>query len=347
MFPFRTVSLPCLVLCFLPLSCTHTGEPDKEGAGAQEKRDIPTVDGTVTYANARFGFTLRHPAGWKTVETILKGQFLHLNVTPAESVITEDEVAGEQAIHQVPAVLAIPQGIRSGWRTGTSSTLDENGDAFPNAGFTLDTRSSTVLRLESGEIFGYLLFPESPPSSWAPEGCLFARYAVLDGTTRCLDANGNELPVDDCRPYNEERLVHTGRVDPASKRTIDAILASWSFNTSLQQPIGDLIRIGQPLPNSDVASPLSFSGEARGYYYFEADFPVRLEDSGGNVLAQSPARAVGDWMTEGWVPFSGSLAFDTPAEEQGYLVFERANPSGLEENAVSFRLPVRFGGADQ
>ena len=123
--------------------------------------------------------------------------------------------------------------------------------------------------------------------------------------------------------------------------------ADHQSDTTLQQPIGDLIRIGQPLPNSEVTSPLTFSGTARGYYYFEADFPVRLEDRDGNVLAQTSARAGSDWMTEDWVPFSGSLAFNAPDDGRGYLIFDRANPSGLPENARSYRVPVRFPPADQ
>ncbi|PPK88648.1 immunoglobulin-like protein involved in spore germination [Neolewinella xylanilytica] len=81
---------------------------------------------------------------------------------------------------------------------------------------------------------------------------------------------------------------------------------------------------------------------ARGYYYFEADFPVRMEDQDGTTLGSGRAQAGSDWMTEDWVPFTGSLEFAPPKSETGYLVFERANPSGLPENARSYRLPVRF-----
>ena len=152
-----------------------------------------------------------------------------------------------------------------------------------------------------------------------------------------------------CTNRGERNEVGAGAQEKNDITTPDSTpsYADRQSDITLQQPIGDLIRIGQPLPNSDVTSPLSFSGEARGYYYFEADFPVRLEDSDGTVLAQTPARAEGDWMTEDWVPFSGSLEFEAPDDESGYLVFERANPSGLPENARSFRVPVRFPPADQ
>ena len=41
----------------------------------------------------------------------------------------------------------------------------------------------------------------------------------------------------------------------------------------------DLIVVDQPQPLAEVASPLSVVGQARGYWYFEADFPLRLEDA--------------------------------------------------------------------
>jgi hypothetical protein len=111
----------------------------------------------------------------------------------------------------------------------------------------------------------------------------------------------------------------------------------------------DLIVVDQPQPLAEVASPLSVVGQARGTWYFEGDFPVRLEDAQGNVLARGIAAAQLDpndpnatSMTEDFVPFQAELSFSPPATATGTLVLERDNPSGLPENADELRIPVRF-----
>jgi hypothetical protein len=104
----------------------------------------------------------------------------------------------------------------------------------------------------------------------------------------------------------------------------------------------DLIKVFEPLPESLVSSPLTIKGEARGGWYFEADFPIFLFDEEGNQLAVVVAQALDDWMTEDYVPFEAEMAFPTPQTDTGYLILEKDNPSGLAEHADQVRLPVRF-----
>lgn len=104
----------------------------------------------------------------------------------------------------------------------------------------------------------------------------------------------------------------------------------------------DKIRVTSPVSGETVSSPLVVSGEARGYWFFEASFPVKLLDADGSLMAVVPAQAQGDWMTEDFVPFTASIAFDVPTSGTGTLVLEKDNPSGLPENADEIRLPVKF-----
>lgn len=105
-----------------------------------------------------------------------------------------------------------------------------------------------------------------------------------------------------------------------------------------------LIQVTSPRPDSKVTSPLRVRGEARGSYYFEATFPVRLLDAKGRQIATTQARARGDWMTDRFVPFEAVLEFPVPSSgTRGVLVLERDNPSGSPENAHELRIPVRFG----
>ena len=104
----------------------------------------------------------------------------------------------------------------------------------------------------------------------------------------------------------------------------------------------DLIKIDNPRPNQLIESPLFVKGEARGNWYFEASFPIKLFDDNGFLLGVMPAQALGDWMTEDFVPFSSTLSFAVPSTLKGRLVLEKDNPSGLPEQADELIIPVYF-----
>ena len=104
----------------------------------------------------------------------------------------------------------------------------------------------------------------------------------------------------------------------------------------------DLIKVDSPLPNQEISSPLSVTGQARGYWFFEASFPVRLLDGNGKEIAIKPAEAQDDWMTEEFVHFKAVLEFKMPSTDFGTLILEKDNPSGLPEKADELRIPVRF-----
>ncbi len=104
----------------------------------------------------------------------------------------------------------------------------------------------------------------------------------------------------------------------------------------------DLIHVTSPVANETVANPLTVTGEARGTWYFEASFPVKLYDGAGNLLAQVPARAQSDWMTQNFVPFTAALSFDAPRTAGGMLVLQNDNPSGDQAKAREVRIPIVF-----
>ena len=104
----------------------------------------------------------------------------------------------------------------------------------------------------------------------------------------------------------------------------------------------DMIRVVQPISDQVVSSPLIVTGEARGTWYFEASFPVKIYDDNGVELGVIPAQAQGEWMTEEFVPFSAVLKFKKPSTAKGILVLQKDNPSGLPENEAEIRIPVLF-----
>lgn len=103
----------------------------------------------------------------------------------------------------------------------------------------------------------------------------------------------------------------------------------------------DKIKSTNPRPNQTITSPVKITGEARGYWYFEGVFPVVLVDSKGNVIARGSAKALGEWMSDGFVPYETTLEFKTN-DSKGRLILERDNPSGIAENAEELDIPVVF-----
>ena len=104
----------------------------------------------------------------------------------------------------------------------------------------------------------------------------------------------------------------------------------------------DLIILEQPRPQQLVESPLRVQGQARGFWYFEASFPVELLDANGSRLALGIAQAQGEWMTEDFVPFNFTFEFSEPTTPTGELLLRKDNPSGLAEFDDVLRVPVRF-----
>jgi len=102
----------------------------------------------------------------------------------------------------------------------------------------------------------------------------------------------------------------------------------------------DQIIVSNPRPNQIVSSPLTISGQARGSWFFEANFPIKIIDESGDELGIAIATAEGEWMTEEFVPFAAELDFVTPESGNVILVIENANPSGLPENQKQLMIPL-------
>ena len=119
-----------------------------------------------------------------------------------------------------------------------------------------------------------------------------------------------------------------------------SVVAAEDIGNELEK--ADLIRVTSLRSNQLISSPLLLEGEARGNWFFEASFPVRLFDGNGKEIAIAIAQAQGEWMTEEFVPFQATLEFTIPDTDTGTLIFEKDNPSGLPEHADALRMPVVF-----
>lgn len=89
--------------------------------------------------------------------------------------------------------------------------------------------------------------------------------------------------------------------------------------------------INSPAANARVTSPLRVEGTAPGDWFFEAQFPAQLRGADGEVLAEAPARAQSDWMTEAPVPYVAEFQFTVTEETPATLVLQEDMP-GDEAN---------------
>lgn len=159
---------------------------------------------------------------------------------------------------------------------------------------------------------------DEAPAAASFEACAEAGHEVREGPPRR------------CRTPDGRTFVEGGETAPGEDEAPDAAATD------------SRVRVSSPRPNAVVSSPLAVSGSARGAWYFEADFPVRLLDGDGREISVAPAQAQGEWMSEDFVRFETTVTFGQPATRAGVLVLDRSNPSGLAENAALVALPVRF-----
>lgn len=96
-----------------------------------------------------------------------------------------------------------------------------------------------------------------------------------------------------------------------------------------------------PEENQEVTSPIHIAGKAKGNWFFEASFPIRLTDTKGDIIASGHAQALGNWMTSEYVDFTADIVYPkATTTARGLLEFSKDNPSGNPEFDQSIFIPV-------
>jgi len=105
----------------------------------------------------------------------------------------------------------------------------------------------------------------------------------------------------------------------------------------------DKIMVTSPLPGATVMPPLEITGEARGTWFFEASFPVKIVSKEGDLIAETYAQAEGEWMTEEFVPFKATVKNFYGSGQEAILVLQKDNPTGLPEHDEKVEMPIVLG----
>ncbi len=123
-----------------------------------------------------------------------------------------------------------------------------------------------------------------------------------------------------------------------------------SANKTFTEDVGnamlmaDQIRVRIANVNEGVLSPLEIKGEARGDWFVNGAFQVRLIDILGKEIATTTAKVEGDFGPDDFVPFTAVSIFASSAPERAVLVFEKGNPTGGAPEGERLILPVRLLG---
>lgn len=173
--------------------------------------------------------------------------------------------------------------------------------------------------------------------------------AAAKPTTRCGEENINQNNANGTSNSNqtvinsfEECLAAGFPVQESYPRKCEAAGQSFTEDIGNELEKLDEIKIAQPRPNEKIESPLTITGEARGTWYFEGIFSVKILDGDNKVIATTNASSQGEWMTEEFVAFKATLEFTAQAGEKGILILEKNNPSGLAEKADQLSVPLIF-----
>ena len=156
--------------------------------------------------------------------------------------------------------------------------------------------------------------------------CVQAGFPVQESyPARCVTSDGQSFT----------QIIETP-VDPEA--TPAPVISPTASTTA-----ANMITVTAPVRNASIKSPVKIAGQARGTWFFEASFPIRIVDAKRKTLGEGYAMATSEeWMTTNFVPFEGSVTFSKPTTEKGFIILMNDNPSGDPERSMSIELPITF-----
>lgn len=141
-------------------------------------------------------------------------------------------------------------------------------------------------------------------------------------------------------PKLVDRIIQSEKTNPTA--IVTPVPENPQSKFTYKNASSDLVRVTLPFPDAVVGRDFSVIGEARGQWFFEANAPIQILDSSGNVLVNGYAMAQGEWMTTEFVPFKGDIKIPEFYTGKATLVFMKDNPSDLRENDASVSFPINI-----
>ena len=137
-------------------------------------------------------------------------------------------------------------------------------------------------------------------------------------------------------------LTPTPTVAPESVNDLPIIDPSQQGQPTYFQSTPNDIVVSLPFPGAVTGKEFSVRGKARGYWFFEASFPIAVYDDKGNELAlglATPEPAGTEWMTTEFINFKADLKVPDTYTGPAVLLLKKDNASGLPEHDASVSFP--------
>lgn len=181
---------------------------------------------------------------------------------------------------------------------------------------------------------------------------IIALILVIIVTRKDWLSDGNTTVIHTSTITNFDECANAGYPIQESYPRRCAVPQGQTFTEKISTPItpsvtpdtshDNIIKVTEPQLNQSITSPVTIKGIARGNWYFEASFPIVILDANDKVLAEVPAQAQGEWMTNDFVPFEAIVSFPKPTTTNGKIILKKDNPSGMPENEDQIEIPVLF-----
>jgi|GEM_PF-2140104 len=298
--------------------------------------DANPREGWRVYESSTHDVRFEYPSGW----AVATGTVLGAPVVTTYDATQQVSTTSDFGVHELDTRVSFyPNGIP------TEGMADEKAQSKTIV--PVPQASAVDYVLGTGKPWATMVSFEQSPSSWEEWGFVFGCVHVEEEEVAYMRGDTGISP-EEFDVLSGDHIERYGFVDAALWETVSEILRSVAFVQTAGNESSEVagtvewIRVETPVEGAVVSSPLTVQGEAVGPWYFEGDFPVRLQTADGDVLAEVPATALDDWMVEDFVPFEVSLVFASTSATSGVVVLERDNASGLPENDMLLEIPVFF-----
>ncbi|HKL31624.1 MAG TPA: hypothetical protein VJ919_03770, partial [Tangfeifania sp.] len=275
-----------LILFFgLLISCQSVNKNEQNSENEKQPNEDVKSESQETSGNMKqilsdeSHFLMRLPKDWEFEKSSRGGIFPIINAFPSEERSTIELPATVHANPEISYIGIFPKGY------GTDlpfSKIRKISGADPSLSFEINQTKTTVYLLENDQPWGYFIVPASPPANWSDDGFIFAQVAAENIEIKCYDEKtGEELEMSECDPMTGDEIKRFGTIPEENQETLTAILQSFQFETLANGSDKNAssekgIRIEKPTAGSTVSFPLKISGEAKGNWFFEAEFTVHL-----------------------------------------------------------------------
>lgn len=115
--------------------------------------------------------------------------------------------------------------------------------------------------------------------------------------------------------------------------------------TSNIQVVNPDIHTNNLAPSAVLQNGFTVNGDARYSWFYQNVALGTVTDENGLEIGAFQIKASVKAAASAFVPFSGQILFSQPKTQTGYVIFDKANPSGDPKKRSKLYVPIVFSGA--